>query len=91
LYSKIVLISLMKSSTTYKDKQAQGGQTLQEKNGLKVQVEIAWKDEEIQQLKDQLYLRDVEIQRLKKIIDSDKNAEIQRLEKTIQSANDAYK
>jgi FAD synthase len=54
-------------------------------------VEIAWKDVEIQQLKDQLYLRDVEIQRLKKIIDSDKNAEIQRLEKTIQSANDAYK
>jgi len=76
LYSKIVLISLMKSSTTYKGKQAQGGQTLQEKNGLKVQVEIAWKDAEIQQLKDQLYLRDVEIQ---------------RLEKTIQSANDAYK
>lgn len=43
------------------------------------------------ELKDQLYLRDVEIQRLKKTIDSDKNAEIQRLKNTIQSASDAYK
>ncbi|KAL3580966.1 hypothetical protein D5086_018801 [Populus alba] len=81
----------MKSSTTYKDKQAQGGQTLQEKNGLKVQMEIAWKDVDIQLLRTSFYLRDVEIQRLKEIIDSDKNAEIQRLKKTIQSANDAYK
>ncbi|KAF9684618.1 hypothetical protein SADUNF_Sadunf04G0137200 [Salix dunnii] len=97
-------LSVSSNERTCNLEQAQGEQTLQERNSLKDQVARLWKAVEIQSLKDQiclrdakiqeledkLYLRDAEIQRLKKINDSDKKEQTQRLKKIIQSANVAY-